>query len=140
MVYQGAWEKSRQTRVDRFKTYRRMLPQFAALQDPPADKAGVATKRGGSYAGLQQSRGERLERDRYKARKGWQPGKTGTFKNRRRRRFLPRPKGRGFRAVSWMIFKILMVTAIVSVMCFALWKFYQMVNKPPENGNPDITG
>jgi hypothetical protein len=26
-----------------------MLPQFAALEDSPADKAGVATKRGESY-------------------------------------------------------------------------------------------
>jgi hypothetical protein len=46
----GVWltrnPSSRGDIADRFKTHRRMLPQFAALKGKTADNAGTATKTG----------------------------------------------------------------------------------------------
>ena len=54
----------RQTCLERFKTYRGMLPQFQALK-VQSRQGRVDTKRIGQNAALSQSRGEL-----YKARKG----------------------------------------------------------------------
>jgi hypothetical protein len=37
-----------------------------------------------------------------------------------------------------MIFKILIVSCVLSALGFSLWKFYQMVRDPKDGGDHDV--